>query len=404
MSLRLSLSPVTLPLCLIVSSFLFFGCSGTKIVRNENAVFFPEPPSPPRVQFLHSYTGSLDVVESTSSFDTFLVGRQQEHFELVKPFGAMIQDGKIYICDTQASLMVIDLDNKTFRRMEGARGLGKVIQPMNVSGDGDGNKFVSDPVRGEVLMYDKNDLYVKSFGLAGYWKPLDTAAYEGLLYVADAKNRNITVFDIKTAKKLRQLGQQRKEGNNLGLPTSIAIGPDGLLYISDAARFQIVIMDRDGHELSTIGRSGVNLGHFARPRGVAVDRNGHVYVADGAFENVQIFRKDGQLLLPFGGSGALPGHLFLPAGVSIDYDNVEYFQQYADPRFKIEFLIIVVSQFGERLVNIYGFGVEEGRTYPTDKELADNAEKKIKKWQDELRLEAEDNEDDAGTDVENKKK
>ncbi len=142
-------------------------------------------------------------------------------------------------------------------------------------------------------------------------------------------------------------------------------------------------MDRDGHELSTIGMSGVNLGHFARPRGVAVDKNGLVYVADAAFENVQIFRKDGQLLLAFGGSGTLPGNLYLPAGVSIDYDNVKYFQKYADPKFKIEYLIIVTSQFGDRLINIYGFGTEEGRAYPTEKELTEKAKEKILKWQED---------------------
>ncbi len=383
-----SVSFIGLLCSLLFATLLFSGCATTQTVKPENAVFFPEAPAPPRIQFLHSYTGSEDVEAAASSFNTFVAGRDREKFELVKPYGAMLTNGKIYICDTQASFMVIDLAKKTFQRMEGAKGLGKVVQPMNVAGDAAGNIFVADPLRGEVLMYDKNDMYVKSFGLAGQWKPLDAVAYEGLLYVADGKNRTITVFDIATAKKIRQLGQGDEKGHNLGMPTAIAVGPEGNLYVSDAARFQIVVMDRDGHELSTIGQSGSNLGHFARPRGVAVDKNGLVYVADAAFENVQIFRKDGQLLMFFGGSGALPGNLFLPADVSIDYDNIEYFQQYADPKFKIEHLIIVTSQFGDRLINVYGFGREEGRTYPSEKELTEKAQEKIKLWQENVEKKA----------------
>ena len=62
-------------------------------------------------------------------------------------------------------------------------------------------------------------------------------------------------------------------------------------------------------------------------------------------------------------AGYGPGDINLPADVSVDYDNVQYFQRYADPKFKIEYVILVSSQFGVNKINIYGFGRMQGMNY-----------------------------------------
>ena len=35
----------------------------------------------------------------------------------------------------------------------------------------------------------------------------------------------------------------------------------------------------------------------------------------------------------------------------------------------VEYLVVVTSQFGERLVNVFGYGKEKGKKYPSDEEL-----------------------------------
>ena len=368
-------------LILVLGVIMVSGCATTPKPNEEiEAVFYPDPPAAPRIQFLRSFTSSDDLGAAASAFDDFLTGSAEQKYRLAKPYGVALHDGKIYVCDSQATLVVFDVKNNKFYRMEGAKGLGKVVQPINIALDSEGNKFVADPVRRQVMMYDKEDLYVKGFGYVGKWKPVDAVPLDGLLYVVDAEEREIKVFDIETGKIVQKFGRNNKPEENLGLPTGISIGPDKLLYISDSGRFQVVVYDRDGHQIRAIGRPGTNLGHFARPRGVSVDREGRIYAVDGAFENVQIFRNDGQLLLFFGGSGTMPGNLFLPADVFIDYDNIEYFKEYADPNFDIEYLVVVTSQFGKRLINVYGFGTEKGRTYPTEEELKEKAEQKLKEW------------------------
>lgn len=372
-----------LAICFLTATVLLSGCVTTPPPKEEtDSVFYPDPPAPPRLQFLYSYTSSKDVEEGSAAFDAFLTGRKDPPGQhLIKPYGVAMRDGKIYVCDSQKTVQIFDLKNKKFKTLEGAKGLGKVVQPLNIRITKEGYKFVADPVRGEVVMYDTQDQYVKSFGLPGQWKPVDVVDYDGLLYIVDSRNRDIKVFDIESGEKKGSLGRSNKPEENLGLPTNITVDEDGLLYITDSGRFQVVIYDRDGHERGTIGRPGANLGHFARPRGIDIDKDGLVYVVDAAFENVQVFKKDGQLLLFFGGSGRRPGDLFLPADVSIDYDNISYFQQYVDPNFSIEYLVIVTSQFGPRLVNIYAYGREQGRSYAIEEDLIKKAEEKLKQWQ-----------------------
>jgi hypothetical protein len=137
--------------------------------------------------------------------------------------------------------------------------------------------------------------------------------------------------------------------------------------------------DRDGHYIGTIGKLGSATGDFARPRGIAIDRQERIYTVDAAFDNVQVFSPDGQLLLFFGKGGIGPGDLYLPAKIVIDYDNVQDFQQFADPSFQIEYIIIVTSQFGNRMVNVYGFGKEKGKKYPTDADLKQQLIERLKK-------------------------
>ena len=86
-------------------------------------------------------------------------------------------------------------------------------------------------------------------------------------------------------------------------------------------------------------------------------------MVDAAFENVQLFDPSWRLLLFFGEPGGDPENINLPTTIVVDYDNVPLFQKYADPKFKLEYIIAVASQFGRSKVNVFGFGKMEGMDY-----------------------------------------
>ena len=148
--------------------FLVAGC-GAPARKPQAPVFFPPPPAPPRIQFLTALSGLRDI-EEQSAFNRFVVGEIPD-VKLDKPYGVAIHDGKIYVCDTNATVLVFDLQNKTFRPLKGALGLGKLNQPVNISIERDGTKYVADPVRGQVVAFDRNDEYLRAYGEPGSWRP-----------------------------------------------------------------------------------------------------------------------------------------------------------------------------------------------------------------------------------------
>ena len=356
-------------------------------------LFYPPPPELPRLQWLAAFTGAADIEREKSGFDKFVTGEAGDRRRLDKPYGIAIYDGKIYVCDTNLTVMVFDFKKRSFGPLEGAKGAGKLAQPLNISIDKEGNKYVTDPVRGQVVVFDRNDAYVKAFGEPAAWKPVDAVRLDDRLYVADMKNGLVAVLDANTGDIVKKIGRTGESVEKLYLPTNITFDKDGTLYVSDVGKFQVLKYDRDGHYLGSIGKLGTSPGTFARPKGVATDRDKNLYVVDASFDNVQIFNSDGNVLLwfgHFGKTGLDPGNLYLPAQVTVDYDNLQYFESYVDPTFQLEYLVLVTSQFGDNMVNVFGFGKEKGKKYPSDAEVKIILQERLQKILKEPETKAKD--------------
>src|SRR5262245_56551 len=360
----------------LLSALLAAGCAAP-IRKKETPVYFPPAPELPRIQYLTHFNGLKDV-EEQSSFNRFVVGEKQD-VKLDKPYGVGIYDGKIYVCDTNSTVAVFDLRAKTFRPLKGAVGPGRLVQPVNIFIEPDGTAYVADPVRGQIVVFARNEEYLKAYGNPGDWRPVDVATYQERIYVADAANSVVKVFDKQSGEMVKTIGDRGDPQERLDRPTNVAFDREGYLYVTDAGRFQVLKYDRDGHYKTAIGKAGDNLGHFARPKGIALDREGRLFAVDASFNNVQVFNPEGRLLLFFGGGGTSPGNLLLPAKVSLDYDNLKYFQDYYEPDFQPEYLILVTSQFGDRMVNVLAYGQQKGKPYPTDAELLKEMEERKQK-------------------------
>jgi DNA-binding beta-propeller fold protein YncE len=331
-------------------------------------------PNAPRIQHLRTFTGEGDVAKQTSDFARFIVGDAQSGVQLQQPYGVAMYDGKLYVADSKGpGLMVFDLKQNRFSLITGT-GNGRMKRPINVTIDRDGTKYVTDTGRDQVLVFDEKDRFVTAFGAEGEFKPVDTAIAGDRLYVADIRHHQIQVLDKRTGRLLFKFGKAGSKEGELFHPTNLALGPDGDIYVVETSNFRVQRFTPDGKFVRIYGEVGTAPGRFTRPKGIAIDRAGRLYVGDSAFENVQIFDPSGKLLLYFGQPGDRAEGLNLPAGVAIDYDNVDLFKPYADPRFALEYVILVASQFGPNKVDVFGFGRMRGMSYsPDESQIANTA-------------------------------
>lgn len=362
---------------LLICAVILSGCaSGPDKVSGP--VFFPAEPNPPFIQHLRSITAMKDL-GGGSAFAEFVLGKESNEALVNKPYGIAVHQDKIYVVDTRGpGYVVLDLKEKKHTLITGG-GAGQMRKPINITIDNNGEKYVTDTGRNQVLVFDKKDRYVRAYGLTGQFKPGDVVLVGDRLYVSDLKHHLIQVLDKKSGKLLFKFAEAKKKKNKpsgkkgkksdkdydkgaLYFPTNMAVYGKHL-YISDTGYFKIVKYTLDGKFVGSYGEVGTGLGNFARPKGIALDKSGRLYVVDAAFENVQIFDKKENLLLFFGGAGSEAHNLVLPTSVFIDYENVKYFQQYAAPGFKLEYVIFVASQFGRNKINVYGYGRMQGMDY-----------------------------------------
>ncbi|MBU8870907.1 MAG: hypothetical protein KOO60_08625 [Gemmatimonadales bacterium] len=339
---------------------LLSGCTTAPGPSLKEAVFYPSPPTSPRLQYLTHYSGAEQVTIQPGTASRFLFGDSAPTEALSKPYGMALHGGKLYVCDTKLnSLVIFDIAQHRFG-YTGLQGSERLRKPLNLCVDNQGNKFVADALRGEIVVFDENDAWTTVFGGNLLQRPVDVAWLDGKLYVCDADACTIVVFDATTHERVTVFGGKGDDPGQFARPTNLALDPEGNIYVSDTINGRIQKLGPDGNHVATFGSRGDRPGTFARPKGVAVDPEGQLYVVDAAFENVQIFAPAGRMLMDFGGPGADPGNLVLPAQVIIDTDHLSLFRELIEPGFKAEHLVLVSSQYGPRKISVYAYGRSEG--------------------------------------------
>jgi NHL repeat len=121
------------------------------------------------------------------------------------------------------------------------------------------------------------------------------------------------------------------DARSLGLrnPRSIAIGPDGNLYATDGGRQTVTVISPKGDVLGSWGRPGSGPGELSfvaldpsDPTDIhakiAVGANGLVYVSDSGNGRIEVFTPTGTFVRQIGLPGRSEGHLVAPVDVAVN--------------------------------------------------------------------------------------
>jgi len=235
--------------------------------------------------------------------------------------------------------------------------------PRHIAIDAQNRLYVADGGNHRVQIFDvSNPLspgYVATLGVSGesgsddshFNSPQGVAvdATRGRIYVADAENRRIQVFDYATRGYLRTLtgfgyiadvavdsagnlyvaephtGESRvrefdsnlswvrtygttgvpylTDGLHYNGPWGVAVAPDGSIYIGEDSGNRVVKLNAAGVPQWIVGEAGGCGGdneHFCGVKDVALDAAGRVYVADTGNCRIQIYNPDGSYYATLG--------------------------------------------------------------------------------------------------------
>jgi len=342
---------------LALIAITFIGCAAGK--KSTESLFIPPLPQTPKLQFLTSISDEADLGTKPGGLAEYLYGELASTKSIARPVSIAASKGKIYLSDkTYNKILYMDLEKKELNFIND-KGDGEISQPFGIWVTEDDYKYVVDNGRRQVLLYNDNNDYVKAYGDETIFeRPTGVAVYKDNVYVSDVRKNKVFVLDRNSGEVIREIGTKlSKIEGEFNKPAYLTVDKKGNLYVTDSFNFRIQIFDPDGTLIKVIGKAGDTIGSFARPKGVAVDSKGYMYVVDAAFSNVQIFDIEStDIVLFFGGvnTGALS--MYLPQSIYIDFENIEYFQEFIDPDFKVEYLIYVGSSAGYNKISIYAFG------------------------------------------------
>ncbi len=148
---------------------------------------------------------------------------------------------------------------------------------------------------------------------------------DGSVYVTDAATSTITVFS-REGSILRTWGRKGNGDGEFNEPWGIAVAPDGSVFVADTWNHRIQKFDAQGTFITKWGvfEASTQPYHFYGPRDVAISPNGDVLVADTGNKRIQVFDRDGTFKRAFGAEGTAPGQFREPVGITVDRDGRIY--------------------------------------------------------------------------------
>jgi DNA-binding beta-propeller fold protein YncE len=251
--------------------------------------------------------------------------------------------------DRDNRLLVVDESDVKFKILgadggvlatgsRGAREVRDLKSPGGVAGDSQGNIYISDAKRDNVLKLDAKGNFIAYLGKSGggsdgFDTPLGIAVDAGdNLYVADSRNHRVKKYG-PDGKLLKIWGKEGTKDGEFMSPKGVSVGPAGRVFVLDSQRVQK--FTANGDWMASWGKVGKRDGEWTDPSGIFVDKTRCVYIADTGNHRLQKFDENGRLIVVWGGFGTQNGRLSYPNGIAVSLRGSVYVTERDNNRVQI---------------------------------------------------------------------
>jgi DNA-binding beta-propeller fold protein YncE len=293
----------------------------------EASLVWPAEPEAPRVRYVQAFSRAEDLGIRKGFLQRvgeLLFGR--EDLRLVRPMAVVRAGSLLYVADPGVrGVHRFDLQAARHQILRGEKGQ-PLPSAVGLALGAAGEVYVTDSALRKVFVIRDGADFAAEWPLGVQPRQPTGIAFDparGRLFVTDTASHQVLVFD-RDGSQVGTLGRRGEADGEFNFPTLLWRDAAGRLYVTDALNFRVQVFDDGGRFVSKFGRHGDGSGDLARHKGVATDSRGHVYVVDGLLHALQIFDESGRLLMGIGGLGRERGEFWLPAGVFIGGDDTIY--------------------------------------------------------------------------------
>lgn len=229
--------------------------------------------------------------------------------------------GEMYVVDTARGLVGIYDENGsplfTFGDPK------RLDQPTTAIPDRRGRIYVLDGDLSAIKVFSYRGEFLSHLALPGLTGREDAAITalafdaEGNLYVGDSGRGQVLVYDAALRQLKARIGRKGSGQGELSAITAIAVDAEHV-YVADRDGLAVQVFTRYGRFLRGWGRHDVGTENVSVPHGLAVDAKGRVVLIDTMRQEIKYFDPKGRMIDRFGGYGARPGDVAFPTDVSID--------------------------------------------------------------------------------------
>jgi DNA-binding beta-propeller fold protein YncE len=216
------------------------------------------------------------------------------------PWGiAVDRDGYVYVADTWNHRIQKFTSEGEYVTMWGTHGVQEDATggeslfwgPRAVAIDADGQIYVSDTGNKRVQVFTPEGQFVTQWGGKGLQEgrmdePVGLAvAPDGTTYVADTWNQRIQVFDSQQY-YVRQWEVDSWYGQSLENKPYLALDAENRVYVTDPEGYRVLVFEGNGRFMASLGKYGTEDDAFMLPTGIAIGPQGYIYVVDTATHRV----------------------------------------------------------------------------------------------------------------------